>query len=134
YVQAPFKVDLPGDLSWQFHWLAMLNHTVNNFGPDDLLEPNRKWLGAIQQNAPKLMQRGGELGFSFPLGEELPANKQGHRPSSLQWAKKLTADDIKMLSGDVPYSETVPDPDFGFTRQDLDDPKRSAAVTKVIQA
>jgi len=134
YVQAPVKIDLPGDLSWQLHWLAMLGHTESNFGPDDLLEPNRKWLGAVRQNAPKLLQRGGELGFAFPLGEELPANKQGHRPTSLQWAKKLTADDIKMLSGEVPYSETVPDPDFGFTRQDLNDPKRSAAVIKVIQA
>ncbi len=38
-----------------------------------------------------------------------------------------------ILSGDRPYSETVPDPDFGFTRQDLNDPRRAAAVMKVIQ-
>ena len=135
YVQAPFKVDLPGDLSWQFHWLSMLQHTVNNFGPGDLVAQNQKRkLQAVQQTAPALLQRGGQLGFTFPLGQELPANKKGHFPSSLQWAKKLTADDIKILSGDMPYSETVPDPDFGFTRPDFQNQQRAAAIMKVIQA
>ncbi len=134
YVQAPYKVDLQGDLSWQFQWLSMLQHSVNNFGPGELLEQNQKWLQAVQQKSPALLQRGGQLGFSFPLGQELPANKQGHFPSSLQWAKKLTADDIKILSGDMPYSETVPDPDFGFTRPDLQNQQRAAAIMKVIQA
>jgi hypothetical protein len=134
YVQAPYKVDLPGDLSWQFHWLSLLQHTAKTFGPNDLIEPNRNWLQSVAKKAPKLTLRGGELGFSFPLGQELPANKAGHRPSSLEWAKLLTADDIGILTGDRPYSEIAPDPDFGFTRQDLNDPKRGAAVMKVIQS
>ena len=134
YVQAPYKVDLPGDLTWQYHWLSMLQHTEANFGENDLLKPNSDWIKAVRAKAPKLMQRGGELGFSFPLGQELPANKQGHRPSSLEWAKRLTADDIAMLSGDRPYTEVVPDPDFGFTRADLADGRRAAAIFKVIQS
>jgi hypothetical protein len=134
YVQAPTKIDLPDDLSWQFHWLSMLQHTSNTFGAGDLIESNRTWLQSVQQKTPKLALRGGELGFAFPLGQELPANKAGHRPSSLEWAKLLTADDIGILTGDRPYSEFAPDPDFGFTRQDLNDPRRGAAVMKVIQA
>ena len=134
YVQAPYKVDLQGDMSYQFHWLTMLQHVESQFGQQDLVEPNRKWLAAVRGNAPDLMGRGQQLGFSFPLNQDLPANKAGIRPTSLQWAKQLTADDIRILSGDMPYSETAPDPDFGFTRPDLQDPMRAAAIVKVIQA
>jgi hypothetical protein len=134
YVQAPYKVDLPGDMSYQFHWLTMLQMTNDMFGANDLLEPNRKWLEAVRTTSPDLMRRGQQLGFAFPLNQELPANKDGIRPTSLQWAKKLTADDIKILSGDMPYSETAPDPDFGFTAPDMRDPQRAVAIRKVIQA
>jgi hypothetical protein len=133
YVQAPHKVDLQGDMSYQFHWLSMLQHVEGNMGPGELLKPNRDWLHTIQAKSPALLRRGGELGYQFPLGRELPANKEGRKPSSLEWAKKLTAEDIAILAGDRPFSETVPDPDFGFTRADMNDPQRRAAVTKVIQ-
>src|SRR5262249_15566325 len=73
YVQAPTKIDLEGDLSWQFHWLSLLQHTQNTFGANDLPEVNRDWLGAVQGKAPNLLRRGSDLGFSFPLGQELPA-------------------------------------------------------------
>jgi hypothetical protein len=33
----------------------------------------------------------------------------------------------------VPYSETVPAPDAGFTVADMRDPQRAAAIMKVIQ-
>ncbi len=134
YVQAPHKIDLPGDMSYQFHWLTMLQHTENLFGQQDLVETNRNWLDSVRKNGQALMRRGGEIGFTFPLGQELPPNKAGIRPTSLQWAKMLTADDIKILSGDMPYSETAPDPDFGFTQPDLRDPQRATAIFKVIQA
>src|SRR5436305_3165804 len=52
----------------------------------------------------------------------------------MEWACQLTADDIKVLTGQAPYSEKVPDPDEGFTPADLKDPKRAQAVIKVIQA
>lgn len=134
YVQAPYKVDLQGDMSYQFHWLTMLQHTEDNFGQQDLVKPNREWLNAVRKQSPALMNRGQQLGFQFPLGQDFPANQKGIRPTSLQWAKKLSADDIKILSGDMPYSETAPDPDFGFTRPDLRDPARATAIMKVIQA
>jgi Uncharacterized protein conserved in bacteria (DUF2330) len=133
YVQAPYKIDLAGDMSYQFHWLSMLQQVEGSMGPNELLETNRKWLQSVRDKTPDLLRRGADLGFSFPLGQELPANKKGHKPSSLEWAKRLTADDIGIISGDRPYSETAPDPDWGFTARDLQDPKRSAAIMKVIQ-
>src|SRR5262249_7417374 len=51
-----------------------------------------------------------------------------------EWARKLTVGDIAILQGKAPYSENVPDVDEGFTEADLKDPKRAAAITKVIQA
>jgi hypothetical protein len=133
YVQAPYKVDLPEDMSYQFHWLSLLQQSQANVGVNDLLPDNQKWLKAVTENSPGLFKRGQELGYSFPVGQPLPANKQGRLPSTLEWAKHLTADDIRVLTGDAPYSETVPDPDFGFDQVDLRDPQRAQAIFKVIQ-
>jgi hypothetical protein len=132
YVQAPYKMDLQGDLSYQYHWLSMLEQTEQQFGDGDLLPTNKKWLTSVRDRAPNLIKRGQELGFTFALGQELPVNKKGHKPTSLEWSKKLTADDIAIICGDRPYNEEAPDPDWGFTAQDLRDPQRAAAVMKVI--
>jgi hypothetical protein len=51
----------------------------------------------------------------------------------MEWARKLTASDIKVLKGEGGYSEKVPDPDEGFTQADVNDPKRGPAVIKIIQ-
>jgi hypothetical protein len=132
-VQAPYKVDLPEDMSYQFHWLSLLQHVQGTLGANELLPNNQKWLQAVNEQSPALLKRGQELGYSFPVGQPLPANKQGRLPSTLEWAKHLTAEDIRVLTGDAPYSETVPDPDFGFDRVDLRNPQRAQAITKVIQ-
>ena len=52
----------------------------------------------------------------------------------MEWARKLTADDIKVLKGEAPYSEKVPDVDEGFTQADLKDPQSAEAIFKVIRA
>ncbi|MFO0970135.1 MAG: hypothetical protein U0793_31680, partial [Gemmataceae bacterium] len=49
-------------------------------------------------------------------------------------ARKLTADDVKVLKGEAPYSEKVPNVDEGFTEADMKDPKRAEAIRKVIQS
>ncbi len=133
YVQAPFKVDLPEDMSYQFHWLSLLQHVETRVGAGDLLPKHQKWLQAVKIKAPALLQRGSELGYAFLLGQPLTPNKQGRLPSTLEWAKQLGADDIRILTGEAPYSETVPDPDFGFNQVDLRNPQRAAAIYKVIQ-
>jgi hypothetical protein len=51
----------------------------------------------------------------------------------MEWARRLRSTDIAMLQGKIAYSETVPNPDFGFTQQDLQNPQRAQAVQKVIQ-
>jgi hypothetical protein len=92
------------------------------------------WLQAINPQIPPILQRGQNLGFNFVSGQRPQPNKQGHIPTTMEWARKLTADDIKVLRGQAPYSEKIPDVDEGFTPADVKDPQRSAAVIKVIQA
>ncbi len=138
YVQAPHKVDLPGDFTYQYQWVPMIQnaqgwYAKGIFGMNDLPGRADDWLKAIQGQVPKLLQKGQELGFNFVSGQRPQPNKDGRIATTLEWAKRLTADDLKVLKGQAPFGEKVPDPDAGFTQADLTDPKKAAAVTKVIQ-
>jgi hypothetical protein len=138
YVQAPYKVDLPGDMTYQYQWLPMIQnaqgwYAKGIFGTHDLPGKADDWLRDTRDSAPALLQKGQELGFAFVSGQRPQPNKQGRIATTLEWAKKLTADDVKILKGEAPYSEKVPDPDEGFTQADLKDPKKAEAVFKVIR-
>ena len=85
------------------------------FGTHDLPGKADDWLKAIKDQTPALLQRGQELGFAFVSGQRPQPNKQGHIATTLEYARKLTAADIKLLKGDGSYSEKIPDPDEGFT-------------------
>ena len=65
YVQAPFKVDLPGEMTYQYNWVSMLNHVQSTMGPQDLPESSRKWMKAIDKSMPDVLKRAQELGFTF---------------------------------------------------------------------
>ena len=138
YVQAPYKVDLPGEFTYQYQWLPMLQnaqgwYAKGIFGSHDLPGQADDWLRATKDQAPALLQRGEELGFNFVSGQRPPANKQGRIATTLEWAKRLTPHDLQVLQGTSPYSEKVPDPDEGFTPADLKDAKKAEAVYKTIQ-
>jgi hypothetical protein len=133
YVQAPTKMDLTGDNSYQYTWIPMLQ-AGRGCTPGGLPGRGENWLTAFAGQIPGLLQRAGELDYRFVAGQRPQANKNGHIPTTMEWARKLSADDLKVLAGKAPYSETVPDVDEGFTQADLKDPLRSQAVIKVIQA
>jgi hypothetical protein len=138
YVQAPQKVDLPGDMTYQFQWVPMIQnaqgwYAKGIFGTHELPGQADDWLKAIQGQAPTLLQKGQELGFNFVSGQRPQPNKQGRIATTLEWAKRLTAADIKLLRGDALYTEKVPEVDEGFTQADLKDPKKAEAIFKVIQ-
>ena len=52
----------------------------------------------------------------------------------MEWARKLSKDDLGVVSGKNPYSEKVPDPDEGFNVADGKDKERARAICKVIRA
>jgi hypothetical protein len=132
YVQAPFKVDLPGDLTYQYTWLPMLQGALGCSG--GIPGKGGEWLEAFKGQAPQLMARAQQLNFRFVAGQRPLPNKDGHIPTTMEWARKLTKADINVLSGKAPYSETVPNVDEGFTAADMNDAQRAEAIRKVIQS
>jgi hypothetical protein len=92
------------------------------------------WLKAINDQIPVLLQRNRDLGFNWVSGQRPQPNKKGHIATTMEWARKLSADDVKVLSGKAPYSEKIPNVDEGFTQADMKDPQRAQAIIKVIQA
>jgi hypothetical protein len=133
YVQAPQKMDLPGDMSYQYNWVPMLQ-AASGCTPGGLPGRSADWLKAIDDQIPAILKRGQELGFTFTAGRRPRPTPQGRIPTTMEWSRRLTAADIKVLQGQVPYTETVPNVDEGFTRADINDPQKREAVIKAIQA
>ncbi|MFO0964523.1 MAG: DUF2330 domain-containing protein [Gemmataceae bacterium] len=133
YVQAPHKVDLPGDWTYQYTWIPMLQ-AATGCTPGGIQGGGEEWVKTLGARVPALLKRAQDLGFRFMPGQRPAPNGKGHIPTTMEWARKLTADDVKILKGDAPYSEKVPNVDEGFTEADMKDPKRAQAIVKVIQA
>src|SRR5258708_5779919 len=120
-------------MSYQYQWMPMLQ-AASGCTPGGLPGNGGNWLKAIEQQMPKILQRGQELGFTFVSGQRPQPNKQGRIATTMEWARKLTPENIKVLCGEAPYSEKVPNVDEGFTEADIKDAKRQQAIVKVIQA
>jgi hypothetical protein len=133
YVQAPFKVDLKGDFSYQMTWVPMLQAAMG-CTPGGIQGGGEQWLKNFGPQIPPLMARARDLGFNFIPGQRPQPGKNGRIPTTMEWARKLSAKDIAVLKGDAPYSEKVPDVDEGFTQADLKDQQKAQAIFKVIQA
>jgi hypothetical protein len=103
------------------------------FGTNELPGKADDWLNAAKDGIPALLQKGQQLGFNFVSGQRPQPNAQGRIATTLEWARELTADDVKLLNGQTPFTEKVPDPDEGFTQADVKDPKNAVKVYKVIQ-
>jgi Uncharacterized protein conserved in bacteria (DUF2330) len=132
YVQAPFKVDLEGDLTYQYNWLTMLNWSMGCAG--GIPGRGQIWMDDMKAQTPALMERARKLNFAFVPRQRPQPNKDGHIPTTMEWARKLTKSDIDVLNGKAPYSEKVPNVDEGFTQADTNDPARREAIYKVIRA
>ncbi|HYV34953.1 MAG TPA: DUF2330 domain-containing protein [Gemmataceae bacterium] len=146
YVQAPYKVDLKGDMSYQLNWIPLLESSGKKPGksvgskkgmvpPASKNLPGRgtEWLQAIQDQIPSIYARNAQLEYNYVPGQRPVPNAKGHTPTTMEWARKLSEDDVAMLQGKAPFCEKVPDVDEGFTQADLQDPQKAAAVTAVIR-
>jgi Uncharacterized protein conserved in bacteria (DUF2330) len=132
YVQAPFKTDLPGDMTYQHTWAPMLQGALGCSG--GVPGKGEEWLKAFGPQIPALMQRAQQLDFRFVAGQRATPNKNGHTPTTMEWARKLSKDDVGIVTGKALYSEKVPDPDEGFTLADGKDKERAKAIAKVIRS
>ena len=133
YIQAPFKVDLPGDMTYQYTWIPMLQ-AATGCTPGGIKGGGEEWVKAFGPQIPPLLARAQQLNFRFVAGQRPQPNNKGHIPTTMEWARKLSKEDINILNGKAPYGETVPNVDEGFTAADMKDEKRAEAIRKVIQA
>jgi hypothetical protein len=133
YVQAPTKMDLEGDLSYEHTWIPMLQ-AATGCTPGGIKGGGEDWVKAVQAQIPALLQRNNLLGFRFVPGQRPQPNAKGVTPTTMEWARRLTKEDIDVLTGKAPYSETVPNVDEGFTQADVKDQQKAQAVYKIIQA
>jgi hypothetical protein len=108
YVQAPYKVDLPNEMTYQYTWVPMLQASQKkSFGLKKVIPmPGRahEWLTAIEPRIPGLLDQARDLGFVFERGKRPMPNANGRTPTTLEWARKLTEDDIELLQGKRPYN------------------------------
>ena len=132
YVQAPYKVDLPDDMTYQYTWVPMLQGALGCSG--GVPGKGEDWLKAFQPQTPALLARAGKLNFRFVAGQRAQPNKAGHTPTTMEWARKLSQDDVGIVTGKSPYAERVPNPDEGFTLADAKDKERAKAIAKIIRA
>ncbi len=137
-MQAPFKIDLPGDLTYQYQWVPMLQnaqgwYAKGTFASKSLPGNGDDWLRATKELRPGLIAQGKKLGYDFVQGQRPEPNEKGHIATTLEWAKKLTPADLKLLKGEAAFGEKVPDPDEGFTAADISDAKKGPVAIKTIQ-
>jgi Uncharacterized protein conserved in bacteria (DUF2330) len=133
YVQAPFKVDLSGDMTYQYTWVPMLQ-AASGCTPGGLPGKGGDWLEAFKAQTPQLLARAQQLDFRFVSGQRPPPNKQGQIPTTMEWARKLSKEDVGIVTGKSPYCENVLNPDEGFTLADAKDKERARAIAKIIRA
>jgi hypothetical protein len=133
YVQAPYKVDLPKDMTYQYTWIPLLQGAIG-CTPVGIPGGGDDWLKRFGPQIPPLLTRSQALGFRFVAGQRPQPGKEGRIPTTMEWARKLTKNDIHILNGKSAYSESVPDVDAGFTVADARDPMRAQAIGKVIRA
>ena len=91
YVQAPTKIDLQGDNSYQYTWIPMLQ-AASGCTPGGLPGRGEQWLNAFGPQIPGLLQRAQALDFRFVQGQRPQPNKQGQFVTKLR--KVFTKDEM----------------------------------------
>jgi hypothetical protein len=104
YVQAPDKMDLPGDFSYEFTWTPMWSQATSFALPDKLTEQEKTWQQPVQPRVQADLQKVQQL------------RQQRHEPATLEWARKITADDVAVLEGKKPYNREAPNEDVDKLR------------------
>jgi hypothetical protein len=99
YVQTPHKVDLPDDFSYELTWVPMWSQATSFAIPDKLTEAEKTWQQHVQPKVQEYLQKVQQL------------RQKQHEPATLEWAKKITDDDLGVVEGKKPYNREAPKED-----------------------
>jgi hypothetical protein len=118
YVQAPHKVDLAGSFSYQPTWQPMWNQAIGFAIPEKVTKEEDAWKKHV---GPKLADLNKDL-------QQIQQKK--HVPASLEWAKKITENDLGILAGTKPYNRNAPKEDVEKLKLLQGHVKKGQFVTK----
>jgi hypothetical protein len=119
YVQAPDKMDLPGDLSYEYTWTPMWSQATSFALPDKLTEQEKAWQKHVQPTLQADLQKVQQL------------RQQRHEPTTLEWARKITDHDVGVLEGKERYNREAPREDVAKLKLLKGHVKKGQFVTKL---
>jgi Uncharacterized protein conserved in bacteria (DUF2330) len=99
YVQTVHKVDLGGEFSYQCTWTPMWSQALSFAVPEKITADEAAWQKHVQPMLGELNKKAGDIGL------------KRHVPARLEWAKKITENDIGVLDGSKPYNRQAPEAD-----------------------
>ncbi|HWG45260.1 MAG TPA: DUF2330 domain-containing protein [Gemmataceae bacterium] len=121
YLQGTDKMDLAGDLTYQYQWAPMIRKAERNvgignlpirprsFGGQNLPGGASQFINAVDDGlVDRVLRQAFARGFVLNLNGydyEPRPGKDGKVATLLQWAKRLTANDLDVLAGKQPYSD-----------------------------
>jgi hypothetical protein len=100
YVQTAHKVDLPAQFSYQPTWQPMWSQATGFALPEKLTREETAWQQHVQPKVQGLAQ------------EAQQQRQKGREPATLEWAKKITDNDIAVLEGKKAYNREAPQEDI----------------------
>jgi hypothetical protein len=118
YVQTTHKVDLPGDFSYQFSFTPMWSQATNFAVPEKLTKQETEWQKHVQPKVRDYFQKVQKL------------RRDKHEPATLEWAKKITENDIAVMEGRKPYNRQAPKEDVEKLKLLKGHVKKDQFVTK----
>jgi hypothetical protein len=119
YVQAPHKVDLPGDFSYQPTWTPMWSRATGFAITDKLSAQEVAWQKHVQGRVNELGRQAQQL------------RQKGREPATLEWARKVTDHDLGVLEGTKPYNRQAPKEDVDKLKLLKGHVKKGQFITKM---
>ncbi|HZT80952.1 MAG TPA: DUF2330 domain-containing protein [Gemmataceae bacterium] len=119
YVQAPHKVDLPGDFSYQFTWEPMWSQATSFALPEKLTQQEKDWQKLVQPKVQGYVEKVNQL------------RQKKVEPATLEWARKITDADIDVLTGKKKYNREAPPEDVKKLKELVGHVKKGQFITKM---
>jgi hypothetical protein len=99
YVQTAHKVDLGGEFSYQSMWTPMWSQALSFAVPERITPEESAWQKHVQPLLGDFNKKNAEI------------RSRRHLPATLEWAKKITDNDLGVMEGTKPYSRQAPEAD-----------------------
>jgi len=101
YIMAKEKMDLPAKFSYQLSFQTMWTTAFQWAEPKLCTETEKAWWALMKDKGQELAQKASEWRQKNP----------GRFLSTLEWSRRLTDDDLKMLSGEIKFDRVAPEED-----------------------